>query len=179
MLYIFRQKLIEMSGGGGCREICPLSVLNNFLLYGWPSMFKAFWRVMLSIVVWMYRRTNGKIGGRMQGLPVLLLTTTGRKTGKKRVTPLSYFEHDGNYVIIASNAGFDTHPAWYHNLKSQPQVEVQIRDKQLTAIGEPASPALRGQLWAKLVERAPGYRAYEKRTIRVIPIVLLQPISQT
>lgn len=81
-------------------------------------------------------------------------------------------------MIIASNAGFDTHPAWYHNLKSRPQVEVEIGDRQLTAIAEPAGPALREQLWSKLVERAPGYASYEKRTARVIPIVLLRPVSQ-
>lgn len=141
-------------------------------------MLKTLFRSILSIFVWLYQRTNGKIGGNVQGLPVLLLTTTGRKTGKKRTTPLGYLEHDGQYVVIASNAGFDTHPAWFHNLKSNPHVAVQIRDKQLTAIAEPAAPTLREQLWAKLVERAPGYGAYEKRTTREIPIVLLRPAPQ-
>ena len=139
-------------------------------------MLKALFRLLLSLMIWLYRRTHGKIGGRMQGLPVLLLTTTGRRTGKMRVTPLGYFEHAGDYVIIASNAGFDTHPAWFHNLQSHPQVALQIRDKQLTAIAEPANPTLRRQLWAMLVERAPGYRAYQQRTTREIPMVLLRPV---
>ena len=139
-------------------------------------MLKALFRSLLSIYVWLYRRTSGKFGGRVQGLPVLLLTTTGRKTGKRRVTPLGYFEHDGCYVITASNGGFDTHPAWFHNLRSHPQVALQIQDKQLTATAEQASPALRQQLWAELIERAPGYAAYEKRTTREIPIVLLRPV---
>jgi len=145
------------------------------ILFG---MLKTLFRTMLSLIVWLYRRTGGRIGGTMQGLPVLLLTTTGRKTGRQRVTPLGYLEHDGAYVVIASNAGFDKHPAWYHNLKSHPQVALQIRDRQLTAIAEPADPSLRAQLWARLVELAPVYAAYEKRTTRVIPLVLLQPLSR-
>ena len=126
--------------------------------------------------IFLYRLTGGKLGGKVQGLPVLLLTTIGRKTGKKRITPLGYFEHDGYYVISASNPGFDTHPAWFHNLKSRPQVELQIGNKQSTAVAEPANPTLRKQLWATLVQRAPGYGAYEKRTSREIPMVLLRPI---
>jgi deazaflavin-dependent oxidoreductase (nitroreductase family) len=140
-------------------------------------MLKAIFRGILSIFIWLYQRTDGRIGGRVQGLPVLLLTTTGRKTGKKRITPLGYLEHDGNYVVIASNAGFEAHPAWFHNLKSHPQVELRIQDRQLTAIGEQADRTLRAQLWAQLVERAPGYGAYEKRTTREIPIVLLRPVG--
>jgi F420H(2)-dependent quinone reductase len=141
-------------------------------------MLKFFLRTFLPVFVWLYQRTNGKFGGKVQGLPVLLLTTTGRKTGKKRITPLGYFEQDGYYVITASYAGFDTHPAWFHNLKSHPQVELQIQDKQLTALAEPADPTLRKQLWDRLVKLAPGYGEYEKRTTREIPIVLLLPLPQ-
>ena len=132
----------------------------------------------MAISISLYRLTGGKLGGKVQGLPVLLLTTTGCKTGKKRITPLGYIEHDGSYVITATNAGFETHPAWFHNLKSHPQVALQVRDKQLTAVAEIADPNLRKQLWAKFVERAPGYGAYEKRTTREIPMVLLRPVSQ-
>ena len=141
------------------------------------SFFNIF-RFFMAISVFLYRLTGGKFGSQVQGLPVLLLTTIGRRTGKKRITPLGYLEHDGSYVITATNAGFDTHPAWFHNLKSHPQVALQIGDKQLTAIAEPADPTLRQQLWAKFVERAPGYGAYETRTTREIPIVLLRPVSQ-
>ena len=141
-------------------------------------MLKFLFRTILSFSVWLYQRTNGKFGGKVQGLPVLLLTTTGRKTGKKRITPLGYFEYDGYYVISASYAGLDIHPAWFQNLKSNPEVALQIKDKQLIAVAEPAKPALRQQLWDKLVELAPGYGAYEKRTTREIPMVLLRPILQ-
>ena len=142
------------------------------------KLFFSFFKVFSGIYVFLYRLTRGKFGGQVQGLPVLLLTTTGRKSGKKRITPLGYFEHEGNYVITASNAGFDTHPAWFYNLKSQPQVALQVRDKQLNAIAEPANPTLRQQLLAELVKRAPGYGAYEKRTTRVIPMVLLKSASE-
>jgi len=141
------------------------------------SFFNIF-RFFMAIYVFLYRLTGGKFGSKVQGLPVLLLSTIGRKTGKKRITPLGYLEHDGSYVITATNAGFDTHPAWFHNLKSHPQVALQIGNKQLTAIAELANPTLRQQLWAKFVERAPGYGAYEKRTTREIPVVLLRPVSE-
>ena len=131
----------------------------------------------MGVFVSLYRATHGRFGGKVQGLPVLLLTTTGRKTGEKRTRPLGYLEHDGTYVVIASNAGFDTHPAWYLNLQSNPRVELEIQDNRLTAEAEPAKSTLREELWAKLVERAPAYDAYRTRTAREIPVVLLRPVK--
>jgi deazaflavin-dependent oxidoreductase (nitroreductase family) len=142
------------------------------------SFFNIF-RFFMAIYIFLYRLSGGKFGSQVQGLPVLLLSTIGRKTGKKRITPLGYLEHEGFYVITATNMGFDAHPAWFHNLKSHPQVALQIGNRQLTAIAELANPTLRQKLWAKFVERAPGYGAYEKRTTREIPVVLLRPVSQT
>jgi F420H(2)-dependent quinone reductase len=142
------------------------------------NLFFNIFRFFLAINVFLYRLSGGKFGNQVQGLPVLLLTTIGRKTGKRRITPLGFIEHDGCYVITATIAGFNTHPAWFHNLKSHPQVEVRIGKKQFTATAELASPALRQQLWAKIVERAPGYGAYEKRTTREIPVVLLRPAQK-
>lgn len=132
-------------------------------------------RFFMGIYVFFYRLTGGKFGGRVQGLQVLLLNTTGRKTGKRRTTPLGYFEYDGGYAVTASNAGFHTHPAWFYNLRSNPQVSVQIKEKQLIATAETAGPELRQQLWAKLIELAPSYANYQKRTTREIPIVVLRP----
>jgi F420H(2)-dependent quinone reductase len=139
------------------------------------SFFNIF-RYFLAIYVFLYRLTGGKFGSQVQGLPVLLLTTIGRKTGKERVTPLGYLEHNGSYVVTATNAGFDTHPAWFHNLKTNPKVELQIGNKQLVAIAESANPTLRHELWTRFVERAPGYGPYETRTSREIPVVLLRPV---
>jgi len=145
-----------------------------------PMNRNAFFKILkpfMAIYVSLYRLTGGRFGGKVQGLPVLLLTTIGRKTGKKRTTPLGYFENDGYYVVTASNAGFNTHPAWFYNLKSHPKVEFQIGNKQLTGMAEPATSALRQQLWDELVKRAPGYGAYEKRTTREIPVVRLRPVA--
>jgi len=138
-------------------------------------MFKVFIRSFISLFVWLYQQTNGKFGGRIQGLPVLLLTTTGRKTGKKRVTPLGYIKYEDTYVITASFAAFGANPGWFYNLKSNPQVGLRIQGRRLTATAEQAGPALRQKLWNELIERGPNYRAYQQRTTREIPMVLLRP----
>ena len=140
-------------------------------------MVKSLFRRFLALHVFLYRLTGGKFGGKVQGLRVLLLTTTGRKTGKKRTTPLGYFEHDGGYVIIGSNAGFDTHPAWFHNLKGNPHATVEVNDRQFEASAEVVGPDERGQLWARLVEIAPAYANYANKTSREIPLVTLHSVK--
>lgn len=140
-------------------------------------MAKSFFRIFMALGTYLYKISNGKIGGRLPGLEVLLLTTTGRKTGKKRTTPLGYFKDgQGSYVIIGSNAGFDSHPAWFYNLKSQPHVTIQIKDKQLDVNAEVAGPDKRSQLWGQLIKLAPFYDNYTKKTSREIPIVILHPV---
>ena len=141
-------------------------------------MFKSFLRSFLALFVWLYQRTDGKFGGKIQGLPVLLLTTTGRKTGKKRITPLGYFQHDGYYVITASFAAFGAKPGWFYNLKNNPEVALQIQDKQLAATAETVSHPLRQNLWNKLIEIAPNYKAYQQRATIEIPMVLLRPAAK-
>ncbi len=138
-------------------------------------MRKFLFKLVTAIHVLVYRLTGGKFGSEMRGFHMLLLTTTGRKTGKKRTTPLGYFEHDGGYIVIGSNAGLDTHPAWFHNLKSQPRATIQVKGRQLEVSAETADPGKRSQLWARLVEVAPGYADYAKQTNREIPLVILRP----
>lgn len=137
-------------------------------------MSKVVWRSFVSLFIWLYQRTHGKFSGQVQGLRVLLLTTIGRRTGKKRITPLGYFEYEGCFVITASYGGSDHDPAWFYNLKSHPEVALQIGDQHLTVAAQIADAALRPQLWVKLVELAPGYGAYSKRTSREIPMILLR-----
>jgi F420H(2)-dependent quinone reductase len=137
-------------------------------------MVKSIFRRFLAIYVFLYRLTGGKFGGRVQGLRVLLLTTTGRKTGKKRTTPLGYFEHDGGYIIIGSNAGSDAHPAWFHNLKGNPHATVEVDDRQFEASAEIVGPDGRGQLWTRLIAVAPAYANYAHKTSREIPLVALR-----
>jgi deazaflavin-dependent oxidoreductase (nitroreductase family) len=111
----------------------------------------------------------------MRGFKVLLLTTTGRKSGKTRTAPLGRFDYDGGYLVVASNAGLPTHPAWYYNLKSNPRVTVQVLDQVMPATAEVLSGEARAQAWRQVIATAPSYAAYEKRTTREIPLILLRP----
>lgn len=139
-------------------------------------MQKYLIKLIITIYVFLYRLTGGRLGSRMRDFKVLLLTTTGRKSGKKRTTPLGFFDYDGGYVITASAIAFLGHPPdWFVNLKSNPQVMVQIKDRVMTAVAEEAESDLRNQLWEQLIEQAPSYADYAERTTRKIPMVVLQP----
>jgi F420H(2)-dependent quinone reductase len=122
-----------------------------------------------------YRLTGGRAGSTTAGMKVLLLTTLGRKSGKSRTTPLTFFEQEGGFLIVASNAGKSHHPAWYLNLKSNPQVVVQIKDKNIPCTAEIVSSGQRESLWKGVVSASPAYSGYEKNTTREIPLVLLHP----
>src|SRR3972149_7810557 len=91
----------------------------------------------------LYRLTNGMVGGSLVGLNVLLLTTTGKLTGKPRTKPLCYFEEGRNYVVIASNGGADHHPAWFRNLKNDPAVRLRIQDAEFSAMAAGSDPKTR------------------------------------
>jgi len=136
---------------------------------------KSILKFFMAIYVGLYRLSKGQIGGQMGESKVLLLTTTGRKSGKARTTPLGCFDHKDGYVIVASNRGQPTHPAWYHNLKSQPQVSVQVFDKVMPATAEILTGEARAQAWQQVIATAPSYAGYQKQTTREIPLVLLRP----
>lgn len=140
-------------------------------------MFRTFFRFILNIFVSLYRFTHGQFGGRVQGLPVLLLGTIGRKTRKERTTPLGYFMDDGNYIVTASNAGRDTQPGWFHNLRANPHVTIEIKDRQVEAEAEVAAPEKRRALWSQLISLSPWYANYAKKTTREIPLVILHPMK--
>lgn len=123
----------------------------------------------------MYKLTKGALGGSMVGLGVLLLTTTGRKSKKLITRPLGFFPDGDKYVIIASNGGSDSHPNWYLNLRENPKVGVQIKEREFAATATPASEPERTRLWKKLVELSPWYIRYAEKTKRVIPMVVLTP----
>jgi deazaflavin-dependent oxidoreductase (nitroreductase family) len=141
-------------------------------------MFKVMLKAMVSMSVFLYRLTGGGIGGRVQGLPVLLLTTTGRKSGKKRTVPLGFLRDGSAYVIIASYAGLPRNPAWFLNLESEPSATIQVKKRQMHVRAETANSEKRRELWARLIEVAPGYANYEKRTTREIPMVILHPVDE-
>jgi F420H(2)-dependent quinone reductase len=122
------------------------------------------------------RLTNGRIGGRfIAGSPILLLTTTGRKTGKRCTRPLAYVLDGERYVLCASNGGSPTHPGWYHNLCATGRAEVQVGAEHLAVGARTADPTEWSRLFPRFVEMYKGYGAYEHKTSRQIPLVLLTP----
>jgi len=127
-----------------------------------------------NVQVSLYRLSGGSIAGTFKGVPVLLLTTTGRKTGKKRTKPLLYLMDNDQVALVASHAGAPTHPIWWRNLQHDPHAEVQIRRTLLQVEAREATLEEREHLWPKLVALYPDYQNYQKRTTRTIPIVLLQ-----
>ena len=141
-------------------------------------MFKFILKIMVPTMVFLYRVTGGGFGGRVQSLPVLLLTTTGRKSGKTRTVPLGFLRDGSTYVIIASYGGLPRNPAWYLNLNSQPDATIQVKRQAMRVKAETASPEKRRELWARLIEAAPGYANYEQRTSREIPVVILHPVDE-
>lgn len=127
-----------------------------------------------NVQVSLYRLSGGSIAGTFRGVPVLLLTTTGRKTGKKRTKPLLYLKDNDQVVLVASHAGASTHPTWWRNLQHNPYAEIQIKRTVQQVKAREATPEERERLWPKLVALYPDYETYQKRTTRTIPIVLLQ-----
>jgi deazaflavin-dependent oxidoreductase (nitroreductase family) len=136
-------------------------------------------RMITGLHTLLYRLSRGKIGGRMFNNPVLLLTTTGRKTGKRRVTPLLYVPDGPNMVLIASNGGARAHPAWYFNLQARPVTEVQVGSRKLRVRAQDAGPKERQRLWPVAVSAYSGYAGYQERTQREIPIVILRPVESS
>ncbi len=125
----------------------------------------------------MYRATKGKLFGRMGKSPILLLNTVGRKSGKKRTTPLLYAMDGEAFVLIASKGGTPTHPAWYLNLIATPDVTVEVGDREARVRAEEVSGEEKTRLWQKMVEMYPTYDDYQTKTEREIPLLLLHPVN--
>lgn len=138
-------------------------------------VFDWLFKLVAKLQVAVFRRTNGKYMAFMRGMPVLLLTTVGRKTGQARTTPLMYIRDGESYVITASNNGRDKHPAWFYNLKASPQAEISLPGKRLRVTASIATSAEKDRLWPELVKQAPFFDGYRKKTSRDIPMVLLKP----
>ena len=134
--------------------------------------------LIFKVMVFLYNVSGGRIGGKMGKVPVLLLTTTGRKTGKKRTLPLVYIMDGSAYVITASAGGADKNPGWFFNIRSNPQATIQVKDKHIKVMAEIAGQEKKSELWARLVEVAPNFAGYQKRTSREIPMVILHPVEQ-
>lgn len=122
-----------------------------------------------------YLETDGERGHDwIRGAPALILTTVGRKSGEERLSPLIYGMAGDNPMIVASKGGHPNHPAWYLNLREHPEVKVQIRGDKFTARARDATPEERPELWKQMTEIWPDYDAYQRKTDREIPIVILE-----
>jgi len=124
----------------------------------------------------LYKATGGKLGGKfLQGAPVALLTTIGRKTGQTRVSPLLYLRDGDRVVLVASHGGRATNPMWYLNLKANPKVSVQIKKEVLDLTARDATEEERAKYWPSLVEMYSSFEDYQSWTNRTIPIVICEP----
>lgn len=124
----------------------------------------------------VYEATDGRLFGRVGLMPVVMLTTTGRKTGQRRTTMLAAPVRDGDRVVlVASRGGSPRHPEWYLNLRANPQVELTMRGTTTPMVARVASPAEKADLWPRITRTYPGYALYQLRTSREIPVVILEP----
>jgi deazaflavin-dependent oxidoreductase (nitroreductase family) len=125
-------------------------------------------------VIEEFRANGGKVGGRFDGAPVLLLHTTGAKSGLERVNPMMFLDLDGGRYVFASKAGADTNPDWYHNLLAHPEVTVEAGTETYAATAVPVAGAARDRIYAEQARRYPGFAEYQEKTSRVIPVVELR-----
>jgi deazaflavin-dependent oxidoreductase (nitroreductase family) len=121
-----------------------------------------------------YRYSGGLIGGRIDGLDILVLTTVGAKTGQKRSVPLPFFRDGKNYVLIASFGGNAKNPAWLSNLSKNPEVEIRVGPRSLKARATVAKQEERARIWGDITRAFPRYLVYQEKTERQIPVVVLE-----
>jgi deazaflavin-dependent oxidoreductase (nitroreductase family) len=121
-----------------------------------------------------YQETGGDEGHDWNGTTVLLLTTTGRRSGEQRTTPLIYQEHGDAYLVVASKGGADEPPAWYLNLEAKPDVEVQVKGDRFKGRARTATPDEKPDMWKTMTSTWPQYDEYQQQTEREIPVVVLE-----
>jgi F420H(2)-dependent quinone reductase len=125
----------------------------------------------------LYEATNGEQGGALRGMPVIVLTSVGAKTGKLRKTALMRVEHDGRYLAVASLGGAPKNPVWYCNLKAEPHVELQDRATKRDYVARELTGDEKATWWARAVAAFPDYANYQAKTERQIPVFLLEPME--
>ncbi|MCX4450984.1 nitroreductase family deazaflavin-dependent oxidoreductase [Streptomyces sp. NPDC087866] len=124
-----------------------------------------------------YESSGGTEGTTMRGMPVIVLTTVGAKSGKIRKTPLMRVEHDGRYAVVASQGGAPTHPVWYHNLKADPRAELQDGPARSDMTAREVTGEEKARWWERAVAAFPDYADYQKKTDRQIPVFVLEPVD--
>jgi len=139
------------------------------------SPFWWFWERFTDFHTVAYKVSGGRIGGSAYGVPVALVESVGRRSGKRRTHPLLCREDGDNLILIASKGGVDRHPAWYHNLKAHPATTAWWRGEKRRVRAREASGEERERLWRMMAEAYPPYESYQRRTDRQIPVVVLEP----
>jgi deazaflavin-dependent oxidoreductase (nitroreductase family) len=124
-----------------------------------------------------YRVSGGRLGPRLAGIDVLLLTTTGNRTGKPRTVPLLHLRDGADHIVVASYGGRPHHPDWYTNLTANPHAELQVEGHRFAVAASTLPPGERHVWWRRAVAEWPDFAAYQRRTEREIPLVRLSPIS--
>jgi F420H(2)-dependent quinone reductase len=138
----------------------------------WPVL-----RRLMRVHTALYRATDGRIGERIPGSPlILLLDHVGAKTGTKRTTPLAYMPWDGNFIVIGSKRGHPNDPAWVHNLRAHPDIEIQVGPDRIRVRARETGAGERLRLWAEAVRYYPAWGRYQQRTQREIPLIVLEPL---
>jgi F420H(2)-dependent quinone reductase len=140
-------------------------------------MKDTFITLLMDINAFLIRLTNGRIGSKLGTQTILLLETTGRKTGQPRVIPIAYFSHEGKYLIVASNWGKDKDADWYLNLLKTPRAKLTVNGKTIPVEAHAAQGDEYARLWKFATERHPPYLNYQKMTSRHIPIVVFETID--
>jgi deazaflavin-dependent oxidoreductase (nitroreductase family) len=125
-----------------------------------------------------FRANHGEVGGPFEGAPLLLLHTTGAKSGQARVSPVMYQADGDNHVVFASKAGAPTNPDWYHNLLANPRASIEVGDQTLDVVAKVVEADERERLWSRQKELYPGFADYEAKTTRQIPVVALEPAQK-
>jgi deazaflavin-dependent oxidoreductase (nitroreductase family) len=128
--------------------------------------------------VWVYDRTDGRLMSQLRKKPMVIVWSTGRKSGVTRSTALLSMKRGNEIVVVASFYGNDGHPAWFLNLQANPECEVRFGRFRGTAVASVPDEPLRSELWAELVEHWPAYAQYQESTSRVIPVVVLTPLGE-
>jgi deazaflavin-dependent oxidoreductase (nitroreductase family) len=122
-----------------------------------------------------FRANHGRLGGQFEGAPVLLLHSTGARSGQERVSPMMYLPDGDRYLVFASAAGADRNPAWYHNLVAHPDARIEVGDDEVDVRAVELDRAERDAKYAVQAERYPGFAEYERKTTRIIPVLALIP----
>jgi deazaflavin-dependent oxidoreductase (nitroreductase family) len=125
-------------------------------------------------VIAEFRANEGRVGGNFEGAPLLLLHSTGARSGQERVNPMMYLAVGDAFAVFASKAGADTNPDWYHNLRAHPEVRIEVGTETLDVTARVLDPEEREPIWEEQKRRYPGFADYETKTERVIPVVLLE-----